>query len=50
MRPRPPQADSGLSGQPRIYVTEISMPTFDDGIQRLHARMLEPDPEPEAGL
>jgi hypothetical protein len=29
------------------YVTEISVPTFGDGgVQRLHARMLQPDPLP----
>ena len=50
MAPRPPQARPGLSGQARTYVTEISMPPFDSGIQRLHARMKDPEPEPEAGL
>jgi hypothetical protein len=36
------------------YVTEISVPTFDDGIQRLRSHMRpaeplpEPEPEPEA--
>ena len=30
------------------YVTEISVPSFgDNGIQRLHSRMLEPEPLPE---
>ena len=47
---RPPQARSGRSGQPRTYVTEISVPPSDSGIHRLHARMKEPGPEPEAGL
>jgi hypothetical protein len=47
---RPPQARPGLSGQQRAYVTEISVPPSDTGIQRLHARMKEPEPEPEAGL
>lgn len=29
------------------YVTEISVPSFGDGgVQRLHARMLQPDPLP----
>ena len=29
------------------YVTEISVPSFvDDGIQRLHSRMREPEPLP----
>lgn len=36
---RPPQARYGLSGQARTYVTEISLPPSDSGIQRLHARM-----------
>jgi len=39
--------------EPRSYVTEVSVPGFgDDGIQRLHSRMLpvEPLPEPETGL
>jgi hypothetical protein len=47
---RPPQAGSGSSGQRRAYVTEISLPPSDSGIHRLHARMAEPGPEPEAGL
>ena len=50
MAPRPPQARPGLPGQARTYVTEISVPAFDNGIQRLHARMKDPEPEPEAGL
>ena len=50
MSTRPPQAGSGSSGQPRAYVTEISLPPSDSGIHRLHARMAEPGPEPEAGL
>ncbi len=50
MGTRPPQASPGLSGQARTYVTEISMPPSDSGIQRLHARMKDPEPEPEAGL
>ena len=30
------------------YVTEISVPSFGDGgVQRLHARMLAPEPLPE---
>ena len=32
------------------YITEISVPPSDSGIQRLHSRMKEPEPEPEAGL
>ncbi len=49
MHARPPQARSGLSGQ-RTYITEISLPPADSGIHRLHARMTEPEPEPEAEL
>jgi hypothetical protein len=45
-----PRAGSSLGTQPRIYVTEISLPPSDSGIHRLHARMAEPGPEPEAGL
>ena len=45
-----PQAGSGFFGQPGTYVTEISVPPSDSGIHRLHARMKEPGPEPEAGL
>ena len=40
----------GLSGQPGTYATKISVPPSDSGILRLHARMKEPEPEPEAGL
>lgn len=50
MGTRPPQARPGTSGQARTYVTEISVPSSDSGIQRLHARMKDPEPEPEAGL
>jgi hypothetical protein len=50
MAPRLPRARPGLSGQARTYVTEISVPPSDNGIQRLHARMKEPETEPEAGL
>ena len=33
------------------YVTEISVPYFGDGgVQRLHAPMKDPGPEPEADL
>jgi hypothetical protein len=45
-----PKPASALSGQPGTYVTEISVPPSDSGIHRLHARMKEPEPEPEAGL
>jgi hypothetical protein len=50
MRAHHPQAGPGSSGQPRTYVTQISLPPSDSGIQRLHSRMKEPQPEPEAGL
>jgi hypothetical protein len=50
MRARDPQADSGPSGQPDSYVTEISVPPSDGGIHRPYARTAEPEPEPEAGL
>jgi hypothetical protein len=36
---------------PCTYMTVISVPDFgDDGVQRLHARMKDPGPEPEADL
>jgi len=47
---RPPQARPGLPGQPRTYMTQISLPPTDSGIHRLHARMKEPGPGPETGL
>ena len=50
IRTRPPQARSGLSGQPGTYATKISVPPSDSGILPLHARMKESEPEPEAGL
>ena len=50
MQTRPPQAQPGPDGPPVTYVTEISMPPRDSGIHRLHIRMKEPGPEPEAGL
>ena len=50
METQPPQARPSLPGQPRTYVTEISMRPSDGGIHQLHARMKEPEPEPEAGL
>jgi hypothetical protein len=49
MSTRPAPAQPGPSAQPCTYVTEISMPPSDSGIHRLHARMKEPEPEPEAG-
>ena len=37
--------------EPRTYVTVISVPCFGDGgVQRLHAPMKDPGPEPEADL
>jgi hypothetical protein len=44
------QSPPGRSGQPLTYITEISVPPSDNGIQRLHSPMKEPEPEPEAGL
>jgi hypothetical protein len=49
MSARPAQPGPGPAARPATYVTEIFVPTFDDGIHRLHARMKEPEPEPEAG-
>jgi hypothetical protein len=35
--------------EPRTYITEVSVPDpGDGGIQRLHSRMLEPEPEARA--
>jgi hypothetical protein len=34
-------------GIPGAYVTEISVPDFEDGSQRLHNHMTEPEDEPE---
>jgi hypothetical protein len=45
-----PQPASGRSGRTAAYVTEISVPPSDSGIHRLHARMKDPELEPEAGL
>ena len=45
-----PHAESGLGSQACTYVTEISVPSADSGIQRLHVRMKEPGPEPQAEL
>jgi hypothetical protein len=45
-----PQAESGLGSQACTYVTEISVPSADSGICRLHVRMKEPGPEPQAEL
>jgi hypothetical protein len=50
MSPQSPPARPSLPGQPLTYITEISVPPSDSGIQRLHSRMKEPEPEPEAGL
>jgi hypothetical protein len=48
MKPQEPPAGHR---EPRAYVTEISVPHFGDGgVQRLHARMKDPGPEPEADL
>jgi hypothetical protein len=43
--------DARAGHEPRTYVTEISVPYFGDGgVQRLHAPMKDPRPEPEADL
>ena len=48
---REPQEPSAGHREPRTYVTVISVPHFgDDGVQRLHSRMKDPGPEPEADL
>jgi len=46
---REPQEPPTGHGEPCTYVTEISVPYFGDGgVQRLHARMKDPGPDPEA--
>ena len=40
-----PQAD-----EPQMWITEVWCPQAGSGLQALHPRMLEPDPEPEAEL
>ena len=50
-RDRNPQEPSVGHSEPRAYVTEISVPYFGDGgVQRLHGRMKDPGPEPEADV
>jgi hypothetical protein len=50
-RDREPQEPPAGHREPRAYVTVISVPYFGDGgVQRLHARMKDPGPEPEADL
>ncbi len=40
---REPRADRH---EPRTYITEVSVPDLGDGgVQRLHSRVLEPEPE-----
>ena len=47
-RNREPQEPPAGHREPRTYVTEISVPYFGDGgMQRLHARMKDPGPEPK---
>ena len=43
--PQEPRPDEH---HPRTYVTEIWCPPADDGVQRLHSPMKEPESEPEA--
>ena len=51
VRDREPQEPPAGHREPRTYVTEISVPYFGDGgVQRLHARMKDPGPEPDADL
>ena len=45
----PPEPRAGEHG-PRMYVTELWCPPADDGVQRLHSPMKEPEPEPEIEL
>jgi hypothetical protein len=50
-RDREPQEPPTGHREPRTYVTVISVPHFGDGgVQRLHARMKDPGPKPEADL
>jgi hypothetical protein len=50
-RDRKPQEPPTGHREPPTYVTVISVPYFgDDGVQRMHARMKDPGPEPEADL
>ena len=50
-RERKPREPSAGHREPRTYVTVISVPHFGDGgVQRLHGRMKDPRPEPEADL
>jgi hypothetical protein len=50
-RDRKPQEPSAGHREPRAYVTVISVPNFGDGgVQRLHSRMKDPGPEPEADV
>jgi hypothetical protein len=50
-RDREPQEPPADHREPCTYVTEISVPYFGDGgVQRLHARMKDPRPEPDTDL
>ena len=49
-RDRKPQEPPAGHDEPRAYVTEISVPHFGGGVQRLHARMKDPGPEPLADV
>jgi hypothetical protein len=49
VRARENEPSPYVQAGPPAYVTEISVPSFGDGgIQRLHSRMLPPEPELEA--
>jgi hypothetical protein len=56
LHPGTPEYEAGYreyqaaEAEPRTYITEIWSPARDDGIQRLHSPMREPEPEPEAEI
>lgn len=58
LHPGTPEYEAGYGEYPeaeaeaesRTYITEIWCPALDDGVQRLHSPMKEPEPEPEAEL
>jgi hypothetical protein len=50
-RDREPQETRAGHREHRAYLTVISVPYFGDGgVQRLHARMKDPGPEPEVDV
>ena len=47
----PPDPWLDWQAEREAYLTEVSVPSFgDNGIQRLHSRMLQPEPLPEPEL